>query len=78
MIDILQIRQKKQDAIDIVYLSDRLDTNTSLEADETFKRLIAYGGLQIVLNLENLDYISSSGLRVIITAMRNVKKCTAT
>jgi anti-anti-sigma factor len=74
MTDVLQIRQKKQDALDIVYLSGRLDTNTSLEADETLKRLIASGGLQIVLNLENLDYISSSGLRVIITAMRNVKK----
>ena len=38
----------------------RLDTNTSLEADETLKRLIASGGLRIILDLGNLDYISSS------------------
>ncbi|MDP2797085.1 MAG: anti-sigma factor antagonist [Methanoregula sp.] len=74
MSDVLQIARKKQDAIDVVCMSGRLDTNTAIEADAALRQMIASGGLQIVLNFKNLNYISSSGLRILIIAMREVKK----
>ncbi|MDD1694062.1 MAG: anti-sigma factor antagonist [Methanoregula sp.] len=74
MPEVLQIRQQKHDSVNIVSLSGRLDTNTSLLADTTLRQLIASEELQIVLNLENLNYISSSGLRVIIGSTRQLKK----
>jgi len=74
MSDLLQIARKKQDAIDVVCMSGRLDTNTAIEADAELKNLIASGAYQIVLNFKNLNYISSSGLRILIVALREVKK----
>jgi len=74
MSDVLKITQKKQAAIDVVCMSGRLDTNTAIEADAELKTLIASGAHQIVLNLKNLNYISSSGLRILIIALREVKK----
>lgn len=74
MSDVLQITRKKQDSIDVVCMSGRLDTNTAIEADAEFKTVIASGTQQIVLNLKNLNYISSSGLRILIVALREVKK----
>jgi anti-anti-sigma factor len=74
MSDVLQITRKKQDSIDVVCMSGRLDTNTAIEAEAEFKTVIASGAQQIVLNLKNLNYISSSGLRILIVALREVKK----
>jgi anti-anti-sigma factor len=74
MSDVLQIARKKRDAFDLICMSGRLDTNTAVEADAALKQLVASGGLQIVLNLKNLNYISSSGLRILISALRDVKK----
>jgi anti-anti-sigma factor len=55
-------------------MSGRLDTNTAIEADAELKNVIASGAYQIVLNFKNLNYISSSGLRILIVALREVKK----
>lgn len=74
MSDVLQITRKTQDVIDVVCMSGRLDTNTAIEADAALKQMIASGKHQIVLNFKNLEYISSSGLRILIVSMREVKK----
>lgn len=74
MSEVLQITREKRDAIQIVCMSGRLDTNTAIEADAELKKIIASGSLQIVLNFKNLNYISSSGLRIMILALREVKK----
>ena len=74
MSEILQITREKRDAIDVVCMSGRLDTNTAIEADVELKKIIASGSLQIVLNFKNLNYISSSGLRIMILALREMKK----
>ena len=74
MSDVLQICEKKQDSVTIVYLAGRLDTNASRDADAVLKRLVASGCLQIILNLSDLNYISSSGLRIIISTLRTLKQ----
>ncbi|MFA4848411.1 MAG: anti-sigma factor antagonist [Methanoregula sp.] len=74
MSDVLQITREKRDAIDVIYMSGRLDTNTAIEAEGELKKIIASGSLQIVLNFKNLNYISSSGLRIMILALREMKK----
>jgi anti-anti-sigma factor len=74
MSEVLQIVIKKRDTVDVVYMSGRLDTNTSAEADAALKQLVASESRHILLNLHNLNYISSSGLRVMILALRETKK----
>ncbi|WP_321507988.1 anti-sigma factor antagonist [uncultured Methanoregula sp.] len=74
MSSVLQIRQKKAPLADVLYLSGRLDSNTSAELDTVLRNLVGSGSLQIVLNLTDIEYVSSSGLRVMLIWLRKMKK----
>ena len=55
----------------IVNIAGRLDTVTSPELDKAVKPLIALGAT-IIFDCEKMEYISSSGLRVILTAHKSI------
>jgi anti-anti-sigma factor len=74
MSEVLQIRQRKTDTAVVIYLSGRLDANTSSELDAVIRQLVGTGSLQIVINFSDTQYISSSGLRVMLTWLRKMKK----
>ena len=51
----------------------RLDTTTAPELEATLKE--SYEGItKLVLNFENLAYLSSAGLRVLLTAQKVMNK----
>lgn len=62
----LQIEKKIEDAKAFVSLAGRLDTATAPELEEVLSALIPGIG-ELTLDLENLDYISSAGLRVLLS-----------
>ena len=55
----------------IISLEGRLDTNTSPELESEYKKL---DEKNIVLDLEKLNYISSAGLRVLLTKQKEMNK----
>ncbi len=55
----------------IISLEGRLDTNTSPELESEYKKL---DEKNIVLDLEKLNYISSAGLRVLLTMQKEMNK----
>lgn len=55
----------------IISLEGRLDTNTSPELESEYKKL---DEKNIVLDLKELDYISSAGLRVLLTMQKDMNK----
>lgn len=57
--------------IRIVEIVGRLDTLTSPELDKAIKPLIEPGAV-IVFDCEKMDYISSSGLRVILSTHKQL------
>ena len=52
-------------------VSGRLDTRTSGPASEEMSR-IAAGSSKVLLNFENLEFISSSGLRVLLRTAKQL------
>ena len=52
----------------IVVIEGRLDTVTAPELDKEIRPFYAESGLKIVFDCNALEYVSSSGLRVILTA----------
>ncbi len=54
-------------------LEGRLDTTTAPELDKTVKESLA-GVSELTFDLEKLEYISSAGLRVLLTAQKIMKK----
>ena len=59
--------------INILDFSGNLDTNTSPEAEAEVNRLIDEGCHQLVFNFGELNFISSSGLRVLLATAKKLK-----
>ncbi|MDE5678952.1 MAG: STAS domain-containing protein [Lachnospiraceae bacterium] len=56
-----------------IKLTDRLDTVTSPQLEEKLKEELE-GVTNLQLDLAELEYISSAGLRVLLTASKRMKK----
>ena len=54
-------------------VTGRLDTSTAPELEETLKE--SYGGVtELVFDFEKLEYISSAGLRLLLSAQKTMNK----
>ncbi|MCL2078688.1 MAG: STAS domain-containing protein [Oscillospiraceae bacterium] len=68
----LNIKQISTDGKITFNLSGRLDTNTSGQLDDALKPAWEAGDCDIIMDLSDLQYVSSAGLRVFLTCE---KKC---
>ena len=68
----MEIIEEIQDGIKIFRLMGRLDSNTSQELEDELFRAISEGSNKIIVDFENLDYISSAGLHVVFEAHRRI------
>jgi anti-sigma B factor antagonist len=68
----ITIRELKQ--VDVVAVSGRVDTNTAPKLDQALKGLIENGRYKLVLDLSGVEYMSSAGLRAMVSCLREVKK----
>jgi anti-sigma B factor antagonist len=62
----VEIIEEVQDGIKIFRLKERLDSNTFQGLEDELFRAISDGSTKIIVDFENLDYISSAGLRLVI------------
>ena len=69
----MQISVKTTNEVKVLAFEGRLDTQTSPDAQQQLTRLIEEGETKILVNLEKLDYISSAGLHVLLTAANQLK-----
>ncbi|MBQ9885276.1 MAG: STAS domain-containing protein [Lachnospiraceae bacterium] len=67
----LDIAKKIEDGCAYFTLEGRLDTVTSSELENELKDVL-YDVDEVVFDLENLDYISSAGLRVLLSTQKNI------
>ncbi len=70
----MEIPEKKIGDVDIISLSGRLDAYCANDVERKLTSLIKANQVRIVVNLEHLEYISSSGLRVLLSALKEVRK----
>lgn len=57
----------------IIRIKGELDSNTSGELEDTLKRLLEQGSRRFVLELSEMDYVSSVGLRVFLAYLKKLK-----
>jgi anti-sigma B factor antagonist len=62
----VNISVNDQGDVSVVHFEGNLDTNTAPEAQDSLDRLGAEGVKKIIVNFQDLDYISSAGLRVLL------------
>jgi stage II sporulation protein AA (anti-sigma F factor antagonist) len=63
----------------VVYLEGRLDVSVANEVEEELSKLIDEGGHRhIVLNMDKVEYMSSSGFRACIATLRKLNSMEGT
>ena len=60
--------------IKVVSIEGDMNANTSDLAENKLHQLIMGGNKKLVVNLDKLNYISSAGLRVLLSANKLIKK----
>ena len=70
----MEIIEEKKNEIVIFSLEGRLDSNTSPALEEKIDAAIDNGSHRMVINFENLEYLSSAGLRVILKTTKSLKR----
>ena len=69
-----EITQKNIDEVCILYLNGYLDAHTAPELENTIASIIEKGIFKILINFNNLDYISSAGLGVFMAFIEEIRK----
>ncbi|MCP5094654.1 MAG: STAS domain-containing protein [Chloroflexi bacterium] len=70
----LKIEVETHKRVDEVSVSGRIDSNSAPQFDQALKDIMGKGRHNIVLDLSNVNYMSSAGLRAVVSALRECKK----
>ena len=70
----MDIIEKRLNEIVIFKLNGNLNSNTSPELEDKIFEAIKNDSKNMILDFEDLDYISSAGLRVIMKTAKNLKQ----
>jgi anti-anti-sigma factor len=70
----MEFAQEQAGDVVIVKLAGRLDSSTAPPAEESFTRLLASGPLHLAIDLSNVEYISSAGLRVLLVVAKKLQQ----
>ena len=60
----------------VIDMTGRLDTSTSGDAYDEMMRIAKSGVTKVILNLDKMEYVSSAGLRVMLTTAKHLKSST--
>ena len=69
----MDITIRDEGDIKVVMLNGKLDTNTTPAAESEINALIEAGASKLLINFEQLSYISSSGLRLLLATAKRLK-----
>lgn len=69
----MEIHSQKEANATVVTISGRLDAVTAPEYEKKLNELIAAEETSFVVDFEQLDYISSAGLRVLLATAKKLK-----
>ncbi len=69
----MDLKTRKEGDVLIIELEGRLDVHLSLEIETAVNEIIDSGEKNLLFDLKGVQYLSSSGLRIFIAAMRKLK-----
>ncbi len=67
------ITNESMKRVDLVTINGRVDSSNAAELDGVLKETTEKGRHNIVVNLQNVSYMSSAGLRALVSALRACK-----
>ena len=73
----MEIKEEKTDKYYVLSLSGRLDASTAPPFEEKLTSVIDDGNESVLVDFTDLEYISSSGLRVLLVGAKKLKQSSA-
>jgi len=70
----MQISEEQAAGVTVVVVEGRIDSTTSPTLDDHLTKLGERGGNRVVVDLSQVDYISSAGLRVMLALAKRTKQ----
>jgi anti-sigma B factor antagonist len=70
----LDIRESSREGVEILSLKGRLTVGESSAVREKVNQVIAAGHVNVLLNLEHVEYIDSTGLGAMVICFTSLKK----
>ena len=70
----MEITQEKNGNINIIKVKGRLDASTSSKLEEALDGYTGQDKVRVLVDCQELDYISSAGLRVLLSAAKDFQK----
>jgi anti-anti-sigma factor len=69
----MEIHARKENNITVITVTGRMDADTAPAFEKNLSEFIAQGNHRFIVNLSALEYISSAGLRIILTTAKQLK-----
>ena len=70
----MEITQKEENGIIYISIEGRLDADSSPEAEKVVKEALEGQTNRVLFNLSALEYLSSAGLRVLLSAAKEMRR----
>jgi anti-sigma B factor antagonist len=70
----MEITTKQLKRVDVVTVSGRIDSSTAPDLDKALKSILEADRYRICMDLSNLEYISSAGIKVLISVLKTCKR----
>jgi anti-sigma B factor antagonist len=70
----MKIEVQSMKRVELVTVEGRIDSSNANDFDAALKELADNGEYQLVLNMSGVEYISSAGLRAMVSSLRESKK----
>ncbi|MFL7867609.1 MAG: STAS domain-containing protein [Anaerolineales bacterium] len=70
----MEITTKKFKSCDLVVVNGRIDSSTAPQLTETLEGITDDGRYKIVLDMSDLEYMSSAGFRALLSSQRVCKR----
>jgi anti-sigma B factor antagonist len=70
----MEVAHRRMHRVDILSIDGRMQAPEAAQLQERINQLFAEGRFRIVLDLKNLEYVSSPGLRVLIEARKRARE----
>jgi len=70
----MEVSTRKENNVMIVFVKGRMDAVSSPEFEKELLHLMDQGERRFIVDLRDLEYISSAGLRIILVAAKRLKQ----
>ena len=70
----MEIATQEYKHVAVMSVTGRVDSSTAPELESQLKQLVDGGKHQIVLDLKDVEYMSSAGLRAMVSTLKSVKR----